>query len=376
MDTLFVGNRVRSVNNSQRATFSGRYKSRFYAAQAKRMREMFGLPEELVLMIFDAAGHIVWVENKGSRVLKHALLTRHIDPSAGKASIAPADRSCPFIDKLPVEIRRQILVDELDSLPSRHRTIDPVCAEGRGAPSLRRNTANTLTNLLLVSKKVRNEIAETIYEERTFGIHVHQGFQHAGIEFLHVGRQPLQYLDHIGDGRFTKFRTGEMFGFCRLKKTEIHIFPYEGAYQHYAINTYFMNIALVRLLTRSTEKQVDRITSIRIVFPEGDIWKRPTVNPWWDTGNDRPRQTSIHGISDVELVLRPFAQLSHVHNVDIQLPEQVDRHVRSVQFAHSLVRCMTSTTLQNTFNSDDLERKIESARFALEDHIRKKHACA
>jgi hypothetical protein len=273
---------------------------------------------------------------------------------------------------LPVEIRRQILVDELDSLPSRHRTIDPVCAEGRGAPSLRRNTANTLTNLLLVSKKVRNEIAETIYEERTFGIHVHQGFQHAGIEFLHVGRQPLQYLDHIGDGRFTKFRTGEMFGFCRLKKTEIHIFPYEGAYQHYAINTYFMNIALVRLLTRSTEKQVDRITSIRIVFPEGDIWKRPTVNPWWDTGNDRPRQTSIHGISDVELVLRPFAQLSHVHNVDIQLPEQVDRHVRSVQFAHSLVRCMTSTTLQNTFNSDDLERKIESARFALEDHIRKK----
>ena len=38
----------------------------------------------------------------------------------------------------------------------------------------------------------------------------------------------------------------------------------------------------------------------------------------------------------------------------------------------SLVHCMTAKTLQNTFNSDALEVKIESARFALEDHIRRK----
>lgn len=365
----FFSDRLRPVGLVQEARFNGHY-SPAYAAEADHLGKMYGVPPELVDMIFEAAGHIIWTEIPGTRVYKHLSFMRRIFPNAAKAFTPPADGSCPFIDKLPFEVRRKILVDGLGSLPSRHRTIYPVCGEEISRFPHDHLAPNPVVDLMLLSKKIRNEIAEIVYEERTFAIHVHPGFQNAGIEFLHVGRQPLQYLDHIGDGRFTKFRTGEMFGFCRLKKIEIHIFPDDGAYQHSAINTYFMHIALVRLLTRSSEEEKHRITSIRIVFPPA---LKPTgFDCWWDTTKDRPRETSIHGISDVELVLRPFALLTHCHNVHVQLPEHVDRHVRSDKFVQSLVHCMTAKTLQNTFNSDALEMKIESARFALEDHIRRK----
>lgn len=367
-----LGNQTRSVGNHQVATFAGRYTNFAYKILADHMHAMSGLPTETLDQIFEEAGHIVWNELAGTRTYNQEVSARHIVFSrGGKASIPPANGSCPFFD-LPAEVRRKILVDGLGVLPSRNRTIHPTCGAGIGTPSTLPNPPNQVANLMLISKKVRDEIAEIVYEERTFAIHVHQGFQNAGIEFLHVGRQPLQYLDHADDGRFVKCGTGEMFGFFRLKRIEVQIFPCDGTYHHTVTNTYFMNIALVRLLTRSTEKELDRITFIRLVFPEGSRLKPIAVSSWWDAGKDRPRETSIHGISDVELVLRPFAQLSRVHRVDVQLPTQVDRHVRSVKFVKSLVNCMTATTPQNAFNSDDLEHKIESARFALEDYIRKK----
>ena len=336
----FFNDRLRPVGPVQEARFTGHYSSA-YAAEADLLEKVYRLPPELVDMIFEAAGHIVWTEIPGTRVYKHLSFMRRIFSNAAKAFTPPADGSCPFIDKLPTEVRREILVKWLGSLPSRNRTIDPLCDEEiRQFPHLRQ-TDNALVNLMLISKKIRDEVAEVVYEERTFAIHVHPGLRNAGIEFLHVGRQPLQYLDHIGDGRFTKFRTGEMFGFCRLKRIEIHIFPDDGAYQHSAINTYFMHIALVRLLTRNNEEAKHRITSIRIVFPPS---LKPTgFDSWWDTAKDRPRETSIHGISDVELVLRPFALLTHVHRVHVQLPEPVDRHVRTDRFVQSLVRCMTAS---------------------------------
>jgi len=363
--------KLRPIGLVQEAMFSGRY-SPAIAAQVDGLQDKFRLATETVDAIFEAADQVVWTEIPGTRVFKHLSFMRRVVRNTLRASAPLANGSCPFIDKLPAEIRRKILIDELSVLPSRNLPIYPACGGDRGGLSNRPQRPNALADLMLLNKKIRNEIAEAVYEERTFAIHVHPGFQDAGIEFLHVGRQPLQYLDHIGDGRFTKFRTGEMFGFCRLKKIEVHIFPDDGVFQHSSINTYFMNIALVRLLTRNSDEEFDRITSIRIVFQEADPFKPTAVSSWWDTVKDRPRETSIHGISDVELVLRPFALLTHVHQVDVQLPEHVDRHVRSVKFVESLVHCMTATTQQGTFNSDALEMKIESARFALEDHIRRK----
>lgn len=372
----FFGTRVLPVGNRYEATFTGHYKNSSYAFMARRMRDKFGLPLEVGDIIFESADYIVWVEVAGTRNPLAPALPRSLGEVM--ASRPPADGSCPFIDKLPAEIRRSILVDGLDSIPSKDQTISPTCGKVVACTSDRRKTSNSLTKVMLISKKIRDEITEVVYEERTFGIHVHQGFQNAGIEFLNVGRQPLQYLDHINDGRFARFRPDDLFGFCRLKRIEVHIFPYDGTHHHTAINTYFMNVALVRLLHRGTEKETDRITSIRIAFPEGDLLKhtgRSAVlaagSSWWDADKDRPRESSIHGISDVELVLRPFAQLSHVHNVDVKLPMEVDRHVRTVGFVDTLQRYMTANVMQTPFNSDDLERKIESARFAHEDYVRK-----
>jgi hypothetical protein len=368
-----IGTRIRSIGTHHEAAFNGYYINSVYQSLAGRMQIQLCMPQEIVLYIFGAAGHIVWREVLGTRRRKHIIPEDRLAFGGATSPTTPANGSCPFIDKLPAEIRRKILVDELDSLPSQHEIVHPACGDQAGPVSTRRDTTSPLTILMLVNKKIRDEIAEIVYEERTFGIHVHQGFQNTGIEFLHVGRQPLQYLDSINDGRFTKFRVGDMFGFCRLKKIEIAIFPNDGMFHHTAINTYFMNIALVRLLTRNTEKEADRITSIRITFPQGESNLDPfsiAGGSWWDTEKGRPRESSIHGISDVELALRPFAWLCRVHRVDIQLPAQVDRHVRSDKFVKSLQYCMTAKNLQNNFNSDDLERKIEGARFSLEDHIR------
>jgi hypothetical protein len=368
-----VCTRIRSTGTHHEATSNGYYRNSAYRFLADRMHRQHCMPPEIVLCIFEAGGHIVWREVPGTRKRKHTIPKDRLAFGVATVPTPPASGSCPFIDKLPAEIRRKILVEELDSLPLQHETVHPACGDQASLVSTRRDTSNHLTTLMLVNKKIRDEIAEIVYEERTFGIHVHQGFRNAGIEFLHVGRQPLQYLDNINDGRFTKFRPGDMFGFCRLKKIEIAIFPNDGVFHHTAINTYFMNLALVRLLTRNTEREADRITSIRIAFPQGESNLNPLCNAggsWWDTDKDRPRESSIHGISDIELALRPFAWLSRVHRVDIQLPDQVDRHVRSDKFVKSLQHCMTAKTLQNNFNSDDLERKIEGARFALEDHIR------
>jgi hypothetical protein len=368
-----MGTRIRSIGTHHEAAFNEYYINPAYQSLAGLMHRQLCMPKEIVLCIFEGAGHIVWREVPGTRKRKHIIPENRLAFGGATFSTPSANGSCPFVDKLPAEIRRKILVDELDTLPSKHETVHPACGDQPRPVSTRRDTSNPLTLLMLVNKKIRDEIAEVVYEERTFGIHVHQGFQNAGIEFLHVGRQPLQYLDNINDGRFTKFRVGDMFGFCRLKKVEIAIFPNDGLFHHTAINTYFMNLALVRLLSRNTQGEADRITSIRITFPQGEANLDPfsiAGGSWWDTEKDRPRESSIHGISDVELTLRPFAWLSRVHQVDIELPAQVDRHVRSDKFVQSLKHCMTAKTLQNNFNSDDLERKIESARFALEDHIR------
>jgi hypothetical protein len=378
-----IGARLYPVGSRYDAIFRGRYSSLNYEMLAHDMGGASGLPRELVDIIFDLAGHIVWEEVAGTRMPRTAV--SHFSDEAHTASQPLADGSCPFTDKLPAEIRRKIFIDELNSLPSHHKTIYPTCGtfvESSSLSSTRTYRTNRMVAVMLLNKKICNEIAEAVYEERTFAIHVHQGLENSGIEFLNVGRQPLQYLDSISDGRFTRFQTNDMFGFGRLKKIEIHIFPYDGDHHHTAISTYFMNIALARLLERNTENGANRITFIRILFPTQDTHKKirenanPTVaNCWWDATKDRPCETSIHGISDIELVLRPFARLSHVHRVEIQLPELVSHHVRSIKFVRSLVHCMTVQHLQNAFNNDNLDRKIESARFALEDYIRNRMYC-
>lgn len=256
----------------------------------------------------------------------------------------------------------------------------PKCSEGTedkrdSQPRFPRHS-RTL-DLMTLNKRICEEVSEVLYEERTFVIHVHEGLLHGGIELLDTGRQPLHFQDSSSDARFWKFSDGEKdFGFRRLKKIIIQIYPStEENSKHSAINTYLVNLALVRLLERSSEEK-HRITSLSIEFMKSqrtgrEQGRRAIQNAehyWWDPNKNRPRETSVHGLPNIELVLRPFANLTGCHNVNIEAPVQFENDVRTTNFIKDLKASMTSP-YGTLFADDDLDRKIESARWAMEDHI-------
>ena len=234
---------------------------------------------------------------------------------------------------------------------------------------------------MTLNKVIKNEIALVVYEERDFEIHVHEGVRDGGIEFLHTGRQPLQYQDDISDGRFVKFTRDGDFGFSRLKRMHIIIYPSEDLEnsRHAILNTYFMNLALCRLLQRCGDKRspITRMTidfkskpAIEKARPTGRRAMMMRENYWWDPDRRAPRETSIHGLSNVELVLRPFANLSKCHQVDVYLPDKVDEHEKTKQYTQQLVDHMTSDSVFAAgFVDDRVDQQIESGRQALEEHI-------
>ncbi|KAK6438614.1 hypothetical protein LTR95_005186 [Oleoguttula sp. CCFEE 5521] len=305
---------------------------------------------------------------------------RYTVPDAGdnkNPRIPPASGACPFM-KLPTEIRRAIFAD---SLPGRDIVIAPTCGpadtDDEAGESKRRR--NRTADLMRICKGVKEEVTETVYEERTFAIHVHEGFLDGGIEFVNSGRQPLQYAtDRNLDARFsTKIHDCNEFGFSRLKRINVAIFPGDGS-KHLAINTYFMNYALAEILSKDRGVQ-KRITRLQIHIREhlppripkhrGAAIARGSTY-WWDAEKGKPRETSIHGLSNVQLVLLPFARLTNVHNVDIVLPQQLYNHAPTRGFAERLESSMTSPGGQFPDLMDDcIEYQIQSARDALEEYV-------
>ncbi|KAK5121141.1 hypothetical protein LTR85_005625 [Meristemomyces frigidus] len=291
----------------------------------------------------------------------------------------PRDGSSPFL-ALPSELRRAIFAT---SLSARDALVQPRCDDEHGTKKTAVRTtepqANRTSDLMVLNKLICREIATVIYEEREFAIHVHEGIKNGGIEFLNAGRQPLQYKDDLRDQRFVKFRHGENFGFDRLKKIRIDIYPFDGPNRLVSMNTYYMNLALVALLDRSEgddPKKPNRITSLRISFSskrgnaaeqEG---RRAIMNAeqyWWDGASHAPRATSIHGTSNIELVLLPFSRL-RCHNVKINLPERLTSHAGTTAFVDRLVEAMTGTTLADMMD-DHFQLLLEAGREAYDEHV-------
>jgi hypothetical protein len=313
-------------------------------------------------------GGVEWIEVPGTRRPHVQLPVKHDDI----ASIPPADGTCYF-DKLPNELLKAIFSA---SLPPRDDIIEPRC--GNALPP-RAPRANRVADLLVLSKNLCGHVAEMVYEERIFDIHVHQGQRNAGIEFLHVGRQPLQYQADVKDGRFSKFKPNDLFGFSRLKKLNIRIHPTEGKSRHTALNTYYMLHALVSLLGNRVDKRENRITSLNINFvpnyPQRSTalqGRRQIVaseTPWWDPEYNKPCETSFHGISDIQLMLQPFARLYGVHNVDILAPEIVGQHQPTVDFVIALKRCMKGESQNADFNNSSLNAQLDGMRAVHEDYM-------
>nr|OQO25853.1 hypothetical protein B0A51_07939 [Rachicladosporium sp. CCFEE 5018] len=291
--------------------------------------------------------------------------------------IPPASGACPFL-KLPTEIRRAIFAG---SLPHRNIVIEPTCGptDTDDESDENRWRRNRTADLMRICKGVKEEVTEAVYEERTFAVHVHEGFLDGGIEFVNSGRQPLQYATGRNlDTRFsTKIHDCNEFGFSRLKRINVAIFPGDGS-KHLAINTYFMNYALADAL--STDRgDKKRITKLRIhirehVPPHNLKHRGATIargsTYWWDAEKGKPRETSIHGLSNVQLVLLPFARLTDVHNIEVVLPQQVFNHAPTRAFVERLESHMTfpGGRYPDLIN-DRVEYQIQSAREALEEYV-------
>lgn len=306
--------------------------------------------------------------------------TRHAGSGRSAAYTPPEDGSSPFM-KLPTELRRTIFAE---SLPAKDVLIPAECnddsEEGDNQEGKKRifyGSSNRTADLMTLNKTICEEIAEVVYDERCFVIHVHEGLQDGGIEFLNAGRQPLQFQDNTSDGRFWKFsdKEGE-FGFKRLKKIRVQIYPSKEANtKHSAINTYFMNLALVQLLDRGT-KDEDRITSLTVEFmkpePATETQGRTAIlraeQYWWDPDKERPRETSIHGIPNIELVLRPFANLIGCHAVNVEMPTKLAENDHVAKFVEDLKTSMMSKT-GRLLENKEFTMNIEAARYAMEEYV-------
>jgi hypothetical protein len=318
--------------------------------------------------------------------------------TGGSPSVPPANGASIFM-RLPAELRKEIFEY---FLPARTREFEPKCEDddddddackkkisakdgGNDEDALAR--PNRTSNLMTVHKVFREEIATIMYEESTFVINVHEGLAKAGIEFLDTTRQPLQYQDEGGvyDHRFKRFSHGDKYGFDRLKKIKIIIYPADLAdalSRHMPINTYFINLALCELLKRSLGKEEEnKINRLTIIFAERargksavqEISRQAIMRAeqyWWDSTMHKPRATSIHNLSNVEIALRPFSTLQS-HNVDIYLPRNVRDHLATVAFVNKLKRVMTdpAENLREYMMGDYAAAQIQSARYAMEEHV-------
>ena len=291
------------------------------------------------------------------------------------ASTPPRNGACLFL-QLPRELRREIFGE---SLLAKDVEIMPRCNDDGINETVGERPAkhNHTSDLMLISKTIQKEVATTVYEKRKFVIHVHEGFK-GGIEFLNAGRQPLQYHEDCENRRFEKFKQGEDFGFDRLKHIRITIFPSEESTRLVSMNTYFMNSALVRLLERSEGKdRKNRITNLTVDFaPEKErdpselVGRRAIMNGvsyWWDSDKDVPRDSWVHALSNVQLVLLPFSRLRS-HNVNIELPDLLRSHVDTVLFVSELEARIKSDSLAD-FIDDRFLVNLETMRGMYDDHV-------
>ncbi|KAF2766167.1 hypothetical protein EJ03DRAFT_377200 [Teratosphaeria nubilosa] len=294
-------------------------------------------------------------------------------------SIPPANGSSPFM-QLPTELRREIFCS---SLLAREIPVQPLCQDHFNVSRDERTGArhNRTSDLMVINKKISEEVAHMVYEERTLVIHVHEGIRKAGIEFLDTGRQPLQYQEEITDCRFRRFQHGDKFGFHRIKKVKIVIVPSEledSISNHVPINTFFICSALSQLLDRGDgEGSKNKINHLSIEFAKQTSQAAPIIgrrammkaeNYWWDPESQGPRASSWHNISNVEIALRGFSALRS-HNVDIHLPRDVRDHKQALAFVDMLKSIIKSPLPSSELDDDFWNYQIHAARKAMEDHV-------
>ncbi|CAD0101134.1 unnamed protein product [Aureobasidium mustum] len=224
---------------------------------------------------------------------------------------------------------------------------------------------------LVLCKQIAAEILVMLYEERTFAINIHEGISQGGIEFLNSGRQRLQYREHFTQVRFKRFEgPDDPFGFSRIKRLMVRIYPAPTAAsdqknsRHDVMHTHFMIRALVKLLKHDGNFGLNRL-QIRFVEPRSAFW-RPY--PWQNTTDFSLRSSSIHGISNIEIILRGLFELRQVHTAACELPPGLYRDKGLSDFIDRLLGVITNKLHPSTMD-DEIAVKIESAKDMLDDWV-------
>ncbi|RMY45381.1 hypothetical protein D0865_09951 [Hortaea werneckii] len=338
-------------------------------------------------------------------------LVAAMDNNSHPAETPPPDGKCPFMT-LPTELRRAIFAE---SLPARDVTIPVRCEDDdNGAHKKKKNsqadsasrgnhaavrpiTTTTTTSspfsssssslystlssakgtrprtldLLTLNRALCAELTELLYTEREFAVHVHEGFHSGGIEFLNSGRQPLQYYGYVDE-------EDEDDG-CLLERAEG-----TGKGRENRITRLRVEVADRREGKPEDEDEDDEENNSNSnsnshppassSFDSSRWW-------WWDPHRSRPRETTFHGISNLQLVLLPFSRL-RAHHVEILLPPSCATQLASDPATCSFLRRLEGKTTGSSSSSsaaaavglDDLQdgnvlRNLEKARFAYEAFV-------
>lgn len=355
---------------------------------ARRVRRLPGECQMLIASYFDCQMEVASVGMQQEQQYHHT----HV----GDPTVPPRTGESPFL-KLPVELRRKILVE---FLPPKHTIFHPETDEPRRKkqqvlPPSRNNTLKQvekparnlpICEILVLNHQLCAEFSAAIYEERTFGVHVYEGVYSGGIKFLNSGLQRLQHKDKFQVYRFKRFDDDDAFGLARTKRLVITVHPCRdkrsATGRHDPIYTHFMMLALVKLLEVQFDKREITYLKIKLLEPEpalepavmtvpflahgGSITK--PENYWWNPTKKAPRATSVHALSNVELILRPFYRLYRVHQADIELPASMDNDKSMQNFKTHLISAMTSKGGEMVWD-DELDHKIEAARDSLDDWL-------
>lgn len=244
-------------------------------------------------------------------------------------------------------------------------------ATSETAKKKKKKPALAVGDALVLCKQIASEILVMLYEERTFAMNVYEGISDGGIEFLNSGRQRLQYRENFTQVRFKRFEgPDDPFGFSRIKRLMVRIYPAsETALEqknsrHNAMHTHFMIRALVKLLKHDGSFGLNRL-QIRFVEPRSHLW-RPY--PWQNTADFSLRSSSIHGISNIEVILRGLLELRQVQTAVCELPPSLYRDSALNDFIDHLLGVITNKLHPGTMD-DEIAVKIEGARDMLDDWI-------
>lgn len=239
------------------------------------------------------------------------------------------------------------------------------------AAKAKKKPALVVGDALVLCKQIAAEILVMLYEERTFALNVYEGILDGGIEFLNSGRQRLQYREHFTQVRFKRFESPEdPFGFSRIKRLMIRIYPAtevasdQKNSRHDVMHTHFMIRALVKLLKHDGSFGLNRL-QIRFVEPRSTLW-RPY--PWQNKTDFSLRSSSIHGISNVEIILRGLFELRQVHTAACELPPGLYRDKALSDFIDRLLGVVTNKLHPSTMD-DEIAVKIESAKDMLDNWV-------